>query len=193
MYSNLAGILLNSVPVLPSSAKLAELGRVLRIPAGLLQELGGDWKVLRLYCKTMQPVHHSKESSIESSFCNRNLYSGLTKILQRLHCKTMQPVHHGKEASSCVPPTPISINSLHQPASKCTKWFCLNSFFICITLPAVQIHQYSMTPTLSAICPSYTHFHLFPASTCLGIREMSSNERSLHSHCFSERTPSDWG
>ena len=49
MYSNLAGLLLNSVPVLPSSAKLAELGRVLRIPAGLLpvlQELGGDWKVL---------------------------------------------------------------------------------------------------------------------------------------------------
>ena len=49
MYSNLAGILLNSVPVLPSSASLPELGRVLRIPAGLqpvLQELGGDWKVL---------------------------------------------------------------------------------------------------------------------------------------------------
>ena len=49
MYSNLAGILLNSVPVLPSSVSLPELARVLRIPAGLwpvLQELGGDWKVL---------------------------------------------------------------------------------------------------------------------------------------------------
>ena len=33
MYSNLAGILLNSVPVLPSSASLPELGRVLRNPA----------------------------------------------------------------------------------------------------------------------------------------------------------------
>ena len=41
------------------------------------------------------------QSSIESSFCNRTLYSGLTKISQRLHCKTTQPVHHGKEASSC--------------------------------------------------------------------------------------------
>ena len=44
MYSNIAGIVLNSVPVLPSSASLPELGRVFRIPAGLagvLQELGG--------------------------------------------------------------------------------------------------------------------------------------------------------
>ena len=44
IYSDLAEILLKSVPVLLSSAKLAELGRVRRIPAGLwpvLQELGG--------------------------------------------------------------------------------------------------------------------------------------------------------
>ena len=50
MYSNFAEILLNSVPVLPSSASLPELGRVLRIPAGI----GGDWKVLQKFAFCMQ-------------------------------------------------------------------------------------------------------------------------------------------
>ena len=77
MYSNLAGILLNSVPVLPSSAKLAELGRVLRIPAGLLpvlQELGGDWKVLLRGAppsSLSQPTHSDCSRSSLPSKSNR--------------------------------------------------------------------------------------------------------------------------
>ena len=71
MYSNLAGILLNSVPILPSSTSLPELGRVLRIPAGLwpvLQELEGDSKVLLNRCTNtgIEQLSISKCHTIEA-------------------------------------------------------------------------------------------------------------------------------
>ena len=55
MYSNLAEILLNSVPVLPSSASLAEF-------SGFLQELGGDWKVLIIH-KTRLKIWRTEHTS----------------------------------------------------------------------------------------------------------------------------------
>ena len=46
MYSNLAEILLNSVPVLPSSASLPESSGFLQDSGQSCRNWGGDWKVL---------------------------------------------------------------------------------------------------------------------------------------------------
>ena len=72
------------------------------------------------------------------------------------------------------PPTSISIYSLCQHTSKCTEQVCLKSFHVCVSFLALQIHKSAMSPTFSAIRPSYPTFYLFPAPTHLQTYETSS-------------------
>ena len=60
--------------------------------------------------------------------------------------------------------------------SKCTRRVHLNSFRVCVSSLALQIHKIATSPTSSAIRPSYIHFHLFPVSTRLQIRGTNSSE-----------------
>ena len=65
-----------------------------------------------------------------------------------------------------IPPhTPLSIDSLCQPTSKCMKQVHLNLFCLSITFLALWKHENTTMPTLSATPPSYPTYHLFPVST----------------------------
>lgn len=86
------------------------------------------------------------------------------------HCQNSQPY---------TPPTQLSIYSLHLPTSRYMKPVLLKLLCVCITFTALWTHENSTGPTPSAICPSYTYFHLFPVSTCLQMQETCSFELVL--------------
>jgi len=79
-----------------------------------------------------------------------------------------------------IPPhTQLSIDSLHQPTSKCKKRVQPNSFHVSVTISGPTHTRKPWPPTFSAIPPSYLTFHWFPASTHLQIHETSSFELVL--------------
>ena len=108
-------------------------------------------------------MHGTSSSELISCFCN------IFSPTDAQKCNLANILSH-------MPPTPLYIYSLYLPTSKHMKHILLISFHVCITFPALWIHNNSMGPTLSAICSSYTHFPLFPGSACLQMHEMSSPE-----------------
>ena len=84
-------------------------------------------------------------------------------------------IQQGPHPLPYVPPIPISIYSLCQLAFKCRRHVHLNLFCVHVTFLSLWIHKISTAPTLSAICPSYTHFYWFPASTFLQMKHIHLN------------------